>query len=191
MIWKFCLANKENPISENVYGCTSVVPFSSLHNGEFYRSIDDTDFQDVSPDMFPIPENWVFEFNGEEFSVRLKTETENIEKYKQEKMLELYSHLDKLEVEPFVLSDGTRADCNAKSKISLADADTMYHKSWYSGPIVFVDYDNINNIIDLARWDSIFMEISVEFGRRYMFKQNTRTAIEKAKTIEELNNIKF
>jgi two-component system phosphate regulon sensor histidine kinase PhoR len=40
-------------------------------------------------------------------------------------------------------------------------------------PIAFVDYNNQSHIVNIAEWDDIFAELSLEFARRYNLKQTT------------------
>lgn len=112
-----------------------------------------------------------------------------LEYWKLAKTKELENYLDNAESAPYKLKNGWLADCNQKSKVNLSDADVLYHKSWYNLPLIFVDYSNESHTVTLAQWDAIFAELSIEFARRYNLKQTVRTAINEAKTIEEVQAI--
>ena len=90
MMYKFCLMNKETPISENCYQCSTILPFSEKPIGEYYRTLNDDDFPEIDKNLFPYPEKWIFEFSIDgSFMVRLKHENENLEPLKEQKRKEI------------------------------------------------------------------------------------------------------
>jgi hypothetical protein len=203
MIWKFCLANKENPISENVYGCTTVVPFGNLHIGEFYRSVNDLDFPDLDSSLFPIPSNWVFEFSGDEFTIRLKVENESLEALKTDKRKEIdfefsectrkgsetcyvvTSVTSKLTSEKIVMDNAEIDLTNMRSLLELME---RYDQDF----TVIRDYHNIEHPgVSFSEVDDIKFDMMLRGAGLHQKKGVIRSQIDNAKTIEELNAINW
>lgn len=202
MMYKFCLMNKENPISENCYQCSTVLPFSEKHIGEYYKTLNDEDFPEIDNSLFPYPEKWIFEFISDDvFTVRLKRNDENLEPLKEQKRKEIdfkfsectrkgsetcyviTSVTSKLTGEKIVMDNAEIDLTNMRSLIELMD---LYDQT----ETIIRDYHNIEHPgVTLEEVIDIKFDMMLRGASLHNKKGFIRQQIQDAETIEELNAI--